>query len=1072
MSTRIGNQDAPPAPGPESVSISVSMDFAAARGLKRQLLAELQASHEEGAPVPPEQLLPRWPSNPAHDDDIASLLFEDFQQRRQMDGDASIADYEQRFPNQKDSLAALVRRDAVLRSLRATHGSSTSTLSLPAVGDELFGFQLRQELGRGAFARVFLAEQADLAGRPVVLKVSGIDGNEPQTLAQLQHTNIVPIYSVHEDSQAGLRAVCMPYFGGASLSQVLRVLHTETDMPTAGQQLADALANCASHSSDFRLQSAAHYPAICNLQSAICNQNYLRAVVWIVARLAEALQHAHERGVLHRDIKPSNILLAADGEPMLLDFNLAQTAADDPGRATLGGTVAYMAPEHLRAMAKRDPEQARQVGRPADIYSLGMVLYEMLTGRSPFDQSASYHLLPALIESMAAERAKCVPSLLKPVFDFRNSKSETRNPKLETHAVSFFRIADRGLRILRRPPAKNQGPRPDAPWSLESIVRKCLAPDQSKRYSEAKHLAADLHRFLDDLPLKHAPELSRTERIHKWVRRHPRVTSSGAVAVAAALLLMGVGAALIGVKQHLKRTSEELKDVQSLEQKRAYEAGAERALCLVNTKDELRDHLREGIAVCEQTLALFGILDHDDWQQRPDWKRLDDAVRQRLAEETRELLMLLAWARVQVSLREETEQNSEPSFRQALDLLTRAEAIEGLAPSQALWKDRAVYLGKLGDYVSARAAEAEADRMPPVSARDYYLLATAHSRNRRYKEAVNDLDRALRLSRKHYWSWFQRGICHLELGDNATAAADFGVCIGLWPDFAWGYFNRGCALYRGGNRAEAVKDYDAALRCDPGFLDAYINRGLARRELGQNEEALADFERAAWLGCDAYYLHAERGYVLEKLGRHSKADAAFKTALALSRSERNEARAAVLLNYGFAVSARAPESAAEAFDEVQGLEPLAPRPRAQAHYGRAMLVAERQPRAAIEHFGQAIQVDPSLLEARRYRGILEARLGDFETASQDITWCLEREPNSGGTLYAAACITALAVKKLSGPAATQLAARAIDLLQQAFAHGYGRDKAGEDPDLAALRGDAGFKQLLSKNPKSQIRNPK
>ena len=95
-------------------------------------------------------------------------------------------------------------------------------LRLPEIGDTLFGFHLRYPLGRGAFARVFLAEQSDLAGRPVVLKVSAIEGTEPQTLAQLQHTNIVPIYSAHEDPRAGLRAVCMPYFGGASLSSILQ----------------------------------------------------------------------------------------------------------------------------------------------------------------------------------------------------------------------------------------------------------------------------------------------------------------------------------------------------------------------------------------------------------------------------------------------------------------------------------------------------------------------------------------------------------------------------------------------------------------------------------------------------------------------------------------------------------------------------------------------------------------------------------------------------------------------------------------------------------------------------------
>src|SRR5436305_1173846 len=118
---------------------------------------------------------------------------------------------------------------------QSTGAEKPRSLVLPTAGDEVFQFRLGRELGRGAFARVFVAEQADLASRYVVLKCSTIEGREPQTLAQLQHTNIVPIYSVHEDRQTGLRAVCMPYFGGASLSQVLQLLWTKTKRPTKGE---------------------------------------------------------------------------------------------------------------------------------------------------------------------------------------------------------------------------------------------------------------------------------------------------------------------------------------------------------------------------------------------------------------------------------------------------------------------------------------------------------------------------------------------------------------------------------------------------------------------------------------------------------------------------------------------------------------------------------------------------------------------------------------------------------------------------------------------------------------------
>ena len=112
--------------------------------------------------------------------------------------------------------------------------------------------------------------------------------------------------------------------------------------------------------------------------------------MWIVAQLADGLHHAHQRGILHRDIKPSNVLISAEGQALLLDFNLSPPQDEDPAHAAIGGTVAYMAPEHLRALVGRTPALIRQVDRRSDIYSLGIVLAEMLTGNHPFDQSGSY----------------------------------------------------------------------------------------------------------------------------------------------------------------------------------------------------------------------------------------------------------------------------------------------------------------------------------------------------------------------------------------------------------------------------------------------------------------------------------------------------------------------------------------------------------------------------------------------------------------------------------------------------------------------------------------------------------
>src|SRR5581483_3442458 len=254
----------------------------------------------------------------------------------------------------------------------------------------------------------------------------------------------------------------MPYFGGASLSQVLRACWADDPLPRTGRQLVQALQTVSAPwpapgaegmrdegrgmkkdgSSSFIPHPSSLIPSAPAL-AWLGGSTYVQAAAWLVARLAEALHHAHQRGIQHRDIKPSNILLGAEGEPMLLDFNLAQSCADGQAQAhaTLGGTIAYMAPEHLRAVAARTPDLSRQVDQRADIYSLGMVLYEVLAGRTPFDQSGSYLLLPPQLEAMALERGKNIPSLRKA--------------------------------------------RPDVPWGLESIARKCLAPDPARRYQSA-----------------------------------------------------------------------------------------------------------------------------------------------------------------------------------------------------------------------------------------------------------------------------------------------------------------------------------------------------------------------------------------------------------------------------------------------------------------------------------------------------------------------------------------------------------------------------------------------------------
>jgi eukaryotic-like serine/threonine-protein kinase len=986
----------------------------AVRSCKRALLSELGQSHESGNPVRPEDLLARWPTDAVSDPDIASLLFEDYQQQLRKGAAPQLSHYEQRFPQQKDSLRSLVRQNDLLRSLGGSCPSGF-TLRLPDVGDEVFGFKLRHELGRGAFARVFLGEQAELAGRPVVLKVTATDNDEPQTLAQLQHTHIVPVYSLHEDSNAGLRLVCMPYFGGASLSSVLRAVTAECKQPTQGEQFVRALqAVQAPTSETLRLQAVPGSAAPAERQAATLERltglSYVQAVAWIIARLAEALQHAHERGIYHRDVKPSNILIGADGEPMLLDFNLATSVHTDAGKATVGGTVAYMAPEHLRAMASRNPVLARQVDQRADIYALGMVLFEMLVGERPFEQSASYAPLPALIEAMAVERSQTTPSL--------------------------------------------RHHRQDVPWGLESIVRKCLAPGPAQRYQQADELAADLDALLEDRPLRHAPELSVAERVQKWVRRHPRFASSSLIAGVAAALLLTAGLVVLDVRQQVHAKNEQLEDARVLERDREFDVGVRRALCLVNTTTDLpgSDHVAKGIAACEEALALFGVLTNDDWQENALWRRLASLERE---ENARELLLLLARGRVQ-------QAPDEPRvLRGALRLLDKAEALRRLPPTPALWEDRADYHDRLGEAQQALAARSKAKSLKPATARDHCLLAASLVRRDgvHAEPALQSLDQALALDPKHYWAYVQRGVVRMQRGENALAAADFGGAVGVWPEYALGYFNLGCALLRAGQPAEAIAQFTLALDRDPSFVLARLNRGLTLLEQARYTAALADFEKAAQDGCDQAAAWAGRGVALEKLKRPTEADQAFAKALDRAHEDSEAVRLRVQWVYAFAVSERLPREAARIFSDILEKQPEHP----QALYGQAMLAAQRDDLdGALAWFDRALNADPNFNEACRFRAVLLARRGRLADAQRDINACLSQSPRDGATLYAAACVAARAVDH-SDPANTPAALeQTLQFLERALAAGYGRDKVAADPDLAAVRELPAFRRWLAR----------
>ena len=386
----------------------------------------------------------------------------------------------------------------------ATEWLARTLKGMPQAGGQFLGFPLLSELGSGAFGRVFLSRQGELADRLVVLKVVPQIYGESRTLARLQHPNIVPIYSVHQAND--YQAVCMPFLGKTTLADILIDLRRRRPLPESGRYLIEQITARAQ-------KGAAGFEGTPNQDSLIdlagpgahlAQLTYVEAILWIAERLAEALAHAHGQGIVHRDLKPANVLLTNDGRPMLLDFNLSldhklhQSAA----ATRIGGTLPYMAPEQLVAVLNREGHGDER----SDLYSLGIIVFELLTGRYA-----------------VARRHESVESLVKRAIEAR------------------------------------PWPQPMRRWNgsvtsgVESIVHHCLDPYPARRYQTALELAEDLRRQSEHRNLIYATERSTFERGKKWARRYPRLTSSISIGVVAALVIVALTATYIKHTSNLGR---------------------------------------------------------------------------------------------------------------------------------------------------------------------------------------------------------------------------------------------------------------------------------------------------------------------------------------------------------------------------------------------------------------------------------------------------------------------------------------------------------------------------------------
>jgi serine/threonine protein kinase len=357
---------------------------------------------------------------------------------------------------------------------RQAHDESPMAL-LP--GARVDDYEIVRLLGRGAFGHVYLARQLSL-DRLVALKISANRGSEGRTMARLEHQHIVQVFAEKVDPEFNQRLLCMQLVPGIGLDKLITQLHAAHRFDSlnsppewTGSEVLAIIDNSGS------LPTALD-PSALHDREALGRMDAVETAAWFGGRLAEALDFAHRHGVLHRDIKPANILVNPYGRPMLADFNISsQPLGSEPsGDEMFGGTFAYMSPEHLEAFNPDHPAGHDAVTGRSDMYSLALVLQQMIEGRMCFPLPDRKHAILETLQKLADDRrrprAACRPGLPGARKTLERTVSRCLEPNPEHRFTTSAELAEQldGCRRLRQ--AERQLPR--LPRLLAPIVRRPL----------------------------------------------------------------------------------------------------------------------------------------------------------------------------------------------------------------------------------------------------------------------------------------------------------------------------------------------------------------------------------------------------------------------------------------------------------------------------------------------------------------------------------------------------------------------------------------------------------------------
>jgi tetratricopeptide (TPR) repeat protein len=803
----------------------------------------------------------------------------------------------------------------------------------------------------------------------------------------------------------------------------------------------------------------------------------------LMESLARAIEFAHQHGIVHRDLKPANILLAtinvqstiigraplsvgSSGAdhwsktdiPKITDFGLAKRFDDQTAGQTHTGTIlgtpSYMSPEQASG-------KVREIGPASDIYSLGAIFYELLTGRPPFKASNPIDLIHQVIGQ-------------EPV-----------------------------------PPSQLE---PRVPFDLETICLKCLQKEPARRYATAEELADDLRRYLHHEPILARP-VSAWERAWKWGKRRPATVALLAVCVAAVLSMVmlvvwhnvslrdRLDEALAderearerehdAVEEHrlsqvrnegqrlydsarvalaaddlanarldltkaltmlrgekrlasLREPAEALLD--DVERKLAAEADMRDSQARLQKFATLRDeaqflgslytgmdlaaNLKASRVAVYDALAVYGVPVKEDVDLVPD-EHLSEAQQVEIRGDCFQLLLILAETEAQSAFEQRSTQR-ETQLREALRLLERA--LRFGAPSRAYHLRRARYLGLLGDRAAAAEAEQAAQGAVVAGALDHFLMADELYRRADIESAITQYEQVLQDKPDHFWAQYLNGLCLLRLNRHAEAKTLLTACLAHGREFVWPYLLRGFANGELKAWEAAEADFQKAMQMpldENARYVLFVNRSVLRIKQHRYDEAVADLNEAIALKpaeyqafvnlAQVYRLRDDLDAALRQLDLAIEREAELAHLYRLRarlRLERNEGDLA-LADFDRAIEREGGESPFLVEDLVERGRLLLRAGRHEAslaslddalklRYDHSL--AQRLRAEALFHLGRFeevieafdryLETGKPLESVYRGRGLAKSELGRYPGAIDDFTKALELQPTSAVQAY-------------------------------------------------------------------------